>query len=533
MPMFNLPLPRVFFAAIGISFTLASGSALAAGGTLVALVQPEPVALNTAFNTNFPNGVVSNNIYEGLVSYDSDMQPQPSLATSWEVAPDGLSITFHLRQGVKWHDGQPFTSADVKYSALELWKKVHPRGRTTFAALRDVETPDDHTAIFRLDHPSLVVLSSLNANEAEILPAHLFAGGDVRTSPYNAKPVGTGPFRFVKWQRGQYIELARNPDYWDSGKPKVDKVIFSIIPDAGSRAAALETGDVLYAPYDSVPLSDVQRLSQNPHLVVTKQGYDSSAAYTFVEFNLRNPILANLKVRQAIARAIDKQALVDVVWYGLGKPATGPVPSSLKRFYTTDDVPQYAFDPAAAEKLLDEAGYPRKEGGVRFRLAIDYFPVNDGFKNQAEFIRQSLSKIGIELTVRNQDLATFIKRIYSDYDFDIETGRWVPMMDPQIGGLRHYWSKNIAQGTPWSNASNYTNPKMDQIIERLQVESDPDKRAGEFHEFQRLAQTDLPVIPLVEQQNFTVYSTRLKGVSTAPDGALSSLKDVSLQPEGK
>jgi len=373
-------------------------------------------------------------------------------------------------------------------------------------------------------------MSSINANEAEILPEHLYAGSDVLTNPYNAKPVGTGPFKFVKWVRGQYIELERNSDYWDSGKPKVDKVIFSIIPDAGSRAAALETGEALYAPYDSVPLSDVRRLRQNPQLVVTKQGYDSSAAYTFLEFNLRNPILANLKVRQAIARAINKQALVDVVWYGLGKPATGPIPSSLKQFYTADGVPQYPYDPAAAEKLLDEAGYPRKADGTRFTLAIDYFPVNDGFKNQAEFIRQSLSKIGIELTVRNQDLATFIKRIYSDYDFDIETGRWVPMMDPQIGGLRHYWSKNISKGTPWSNASNYTNPRMDALIASLQVESDPGKRAEEFHQFQRLAQTDLPVIPLVEQQNFTVYSARLKGVSTAPDGALSSLKDVSLAP---
>ncbi|QWA11389.1 ABC transporter substrate-binding protein [Sodalis ligni] len=533
MRKFSVTLRQTLFAAMGLCSIFPAFSSLAAGGSLVAIVQPEPVALNTAFNTNFPNGVVSNNIYEGLVTYNQDMQPEPSLATSWEVAPDGLSITFHLRHGVKWHDGQPFTSADVKYSALELWKKVHPRGRTTFAALKDVETPDAYTAIFRLEHPSLVIMSSINANEAEILPEHLFAGSDIRTSPYNAKPVGTGPFKFVKWVRGQYIELERNPDYWDSGKPKVDKVIFSIIPDAGSRAAALETGEALYAPYDSVPLSDVQRLRQNPQLVVTKQGYDSSAAYTFLEFNLRNPILANLKVRQAIARAINKQALVDVVWYGLGKPATGPIPSSLKQFYTADGVPQYPYDHAAAERLLDEAGYPRKTGGIRFKLAIDYFPVNDGFKNQAEFIRQSLSKIGIELTVRNQDLATFIKRIYSDYDFDIETGRWVPMMDPQIGGLRHYWSKNIAKGTPWSNASNYTNPKMDALIASLQVESDPTKRADEFHQFQRLAQTDLPVIPLVEQQNFTVYSARLKGVSTAPDGALSSLKDVSLEPGGK
>lgn len=506
------------------------GSAMAASSTLTAIVQPEPVALNSAFNTNFPNGVVSNNVYEGLVSYNQDMQPQPSLAESWEVARDGLSITFHLRHGVKWHDGKPFTSEDVKFSALEIWKKVHPRGRTTFAALQDVQTPDPYTAVFKLKQPSLVILSSINANEAQILPAHLYAGTDILQNPHNVDPIGTGPFKFVKWERGQYIELVRNPDYWEAGKPKVDKLVFRIIPDASSRAAALETGEVLYSPYDSVPFSDVERLSKNPELVVAKRGYESSAAYVFMEFNLRNPILANLKVRQAIDQAIDKQALIDVVWYGLGKPATGPIPSTLKNFYTTDGVQQYPFDVAQAEKLLDEAGYPRKENGTRFTLNVDYQPFHEGFKNQSEFIRQSLKKVGIDVKVRTQDLAGFIKRVYSNYDFDINTGRWVPMMDPQIGGLRHYGTANIGQGVPWSNASNYSNPQMDKVIEALQGEVDPAKRREDFHEFQRIAQRDLPVIPLFEQQNFTVYSKRLQGVSVAPDGALSSLKDISIAP---
>lgn len=514
--------------AAGLITLLAGAQAMAV--TLTAIVQPEPVALTSSFNTNFPNGVVSNNIYEGLVSYDQNMQPQPSLALSWDIAKDGLSITFHLRHGVKWHDGQPFTSADVKYSALEVWKKVHPRGRTTFAALEDVLTPDPYTAVFKLKEPSLVILSSINANEAQILPAHLYAGTDILKNPHNLDPIGTGPFKFVKWERGQYIELTRNPDYWDAGKPKVDNLVFRIIPDASSRAAALETGEVQYSPYDSVPFSDVERLSHNPELVVAKRGYESSAAYVFLEFNLRNPVLANLKVRQAIDQAIDKQALIDVVWYGLGKPATGPVPSSLKNFYTTDGVQQYPFDIAQADKLLDEAGYPRGADGVRFRINIDYQPFHEGFKNQSEFIRQSLKKVGIDVTVRTQDLAGFIKRVYSDYDFDINTGRWVPMMDPQIGGLRQYSTPNITPGVPWSNASDYSSPAMDKVIAALQGEIDPARRQQDFYEFQRIAQHDLPVVPLFEQQNFTVYSKRLQGVSVAPDGALSSLKDVSIAP---
>lgn len=169
---------------------------------------------------------------------------------------------------------------------------------------------------------------------------------------------------------------------------------------------------------------------------------------------------------------------------------------------------------------------------MRFRINIDYQPFHEGFKNQSEFIRQSLKKVGIDVNVRTQDLAGFIKRVYSDYDFDIDTGRWVPMMDPQIGGLRQYSTANITPGVPWSNASNYSSPAMDKVIAALQGEIDPTRRQQGFYEFQRIAQRDLPVVPLFEQQNFTVYSKRLQGVSVEPDGALSSSKTCPSRPNG-
>ena len=498
------------------------------GGTLQAIVQPEPTVLTTAFNTSFPIGVVGTNILEGLITFDDQQQPQPSLATSWTVSDDGKTITFKLRQGVKWHDGQEFTSADVQYSALEVWKKTHPRGRNTFAAIQAVDTPDKYTAVFRLSHPSLVIFSSLNANEGQILPRHLYEGKDVLKNPYNLKPVGTGPFRFKEWQKGQYIVLERNPDYWEAGKPYLDRLVFRVIPDASSRAAALETGDVQYAPFDPVPLSDVKRISALPNLAVTLDGYAWQSAFVFLEFNLRNPILQKLKVRQAIAHAIDKQALVNTVWYGLGKPSTGPIPSSLKAFYTADGVPQYNFDVAKAEKLLDEAGYPRKADGVRFKLNQEYQNFHEAFKNNAEFIRQALKRVGIEVEVRNRDIAGHLKAVYTDHDFDINTGRWVPTLDPEVGSFRHYWTKAIAPGVAWTNASGYSNPKFDKLIESIQVEPNAKKRTELFHQFQRLAETDLPVIPLFEQANFGVYNKSVHGLSKAPDAALSSLKNVWL-----
>jgi len=499
------------------------------GGTLTAIVQPEPTAMTSAINNTYANGVVSSNIFDGLVTYDAQFNPQPSLATSWETAADGLTITFHLRHGVKWHDGQPFTSADVKFSLEEVWKKLHARGRVTFAAVREVDTPDDYTVILKLDHPSPVIFSAVNAVEAQILPEHLYAGTDIANSPFNVKPIGTGPFRFKEWQRGQYISLEKNPDYWDAGKPLVDKLIFRIIPDAASRAAALETGEVLYAPYNPVPLADVQRLKALPDLAVDTHGYEWQAPYYFIEFNLRRAELANLKVRQAIAHAIDRQGLIDTVWYGFGKPADSPIVSAVTRFHAPD-LPQYAFDPALAEKLLDAAGYPRNAEGVRFKITLDHQPFNDTFANTDEYLRQNLKRVGIDATVRNQDLPSFLRKVYGEYDYDIDGGQFSGYSDPQMGVLRQYWSKTAKAGIPWVNASNYHSLQMDQVIEALQVQGDGPQRVASFHEFQRIAQTDLPVLPLFEMQNFSVYSRRLGGVSQAPDGALSSLKNVWIKP---
>ena len=183
------------------------------GGTLTAIVQPEPPTLVSALNAGAPTGVVSTNIFDGLFSYDWDMGLKPALATRWEVAADGLALTFHLRPNVRWHDGQPFTAEDVKFSLEEIWRKIHPRGRATFANVEAVETPDPLTVVLRLKQPSPVILGALNAYESQILPKHLYAGGDALANPLNLKPVGTGPFRFKEWVRGEHIILERNPDY--------------------------------------------------------------------------------------------------------------------------------------------------------------------------------------------------------------------------------------------------------------------------------------------------------------------------------
>lgn len=496
------------------------------GGTLVASIFPEPTFAITTVNNVYPNAALSSNVFDGLLTYDADLKPRPSLATSWQTSDDNLTISFRLREDVRWHDGQPFTAADVKFSLMEAWKKLHSRGRITFANVIGADTPDDHTIVLHLSRPSPLIMLALSASESLILPCHLYEGTDIITNPHNIAPVGTGAFRLTKWVKGDHIQLERNSAYWDKGKPYLDKIILRSIPDEASRAAAFETEEILYAPYDPVPFADVDRLRSNANLTIETHGYDWQAQIQLLEFNLRNPILKDLRVRQAILHAISRTELINVVLFGLGKPATSPVPSVSD--YFTKDIKQYGYDPAESERLLDEAGYPRKNGGVRFSLRIDRqaFPV---YVNSSEFLRQSLEKVGIHAEVVARDNAGFIKAVYSQYDFDINNLIISAYKEPQMGIFRLYYSKSAQAGVPYAMASGYNSPEMDKIIEAIQGEIDPAKRKSLFTQFQKLALDELPTAPLYEVEHYTIYNKRLKGVETNPDSAVASLKNVWLE----
>ncbi len=499
------------------------------GGTLIAAIDPEPSTLTATFASPYSNRSISANLFDGLLTYDDKYQPQPNLAESWSVSPDGKTITFKLRHDVKWHDGQPFTAKDVRYSALEVWKKVHTRGRSTFATVTDVTTPDDYTAVFHLNAPSQVILNSFDGAESQVVPEHLFAGKDIRTNPASAAPIGTGPFKFKKWERGQYVELERNPDYWQKGKPYLDRVIYRFIPDASARSAALESGDVQYIPFAGVPFADVARLKQNPQLGFDPRGYSYAAQTYFLAFNFRNKYLADQKVRQAFAYAIDRQRLINTVWYGQSKPEDSPIPQTLTRFYNKD-IPHYNFDIAKANQLLDEAGYKKGPDGTRFTLRLYTDPASSQALLVGEFLRQSYSKIGIKLNYLPLDNATFTRKVYTDYDFDVLFQGWGIMLDPQMGLTRIYDSRAQQKGVPYNNAFAYSNPAMDAIIDRYSSEVDAQKRVQDFLDFQRLAMTDLPLIPIMQAPFFTAYNRKLHGIDFSPAGAHSGFRNAWLAP---
>jgi peptide/nickel transport system substrate-binding protein len=494
------------------------------GGRLTLLVNPEPNVLVNFATTAGAEQKISPKVTEGLLSYDFNVQPRPQLASAWSISRDGLQYTFRLRDGVRWHDGQPFTSKDVAVS-IGLLKQYHSRGRSTFANVIEVRTPDVRTAVLKLSKPAPYLIYALAASESPIVPAHLYGSGDPLNNPHNIDPVGTGPYRFKSWERGSHAVFVRNQDYWDAPKPYVDELVVRFIGDAAARAGALETGELDLAGENPVPLVDIQRLQALPHLALETRGYSYDAAQTQLQFNLDNRYLSQLKVRQAIAHSIDRKAILQSVWYGYGIVAPSPISPLLTQFYDPQ-APSAPFDLAQAGRLLDEAGLPRQSNGLRFPLTIDYNPYDPAFARLAEYLRQTLRRIGIESTVRSQDFGAYVKRIYTDRDFDLDANFLGNTFDPTVGVQRLYWSRNFRKGVPFSNASHYDNPEVDRLLEAAAVENDPATRVKYFRQFQQVVGRDLPIIDLVTLKQVTLYNRRVHNHTVTADGLDGNLADV-------
>jgi peptide/nickel transport system substrate-binding protein len=491
------------------------------GGTLIMLVQPEPPTLAAYQSTSGPIGQVMSKVYEGLLEYDFNLKPVPGLAESWTVSPDGKTVTFKLQRGVTFHDGKPFTSADVKFSVLEVLKKVHPRGPATFREVTEIETPDAQTAIFRLQNPAPYMMMALSGYESPMVPRHLFEGTDVKTSRYANQPVGTGPFRFVEWRRGELIRLDRNADYWRKDRPYLDRIVARFITDSATRTAAIEKGEVHLAGFAAIPWSDVGTLAKLPHIVTTTKGYEMSSPIVELDFNTTRPPFDNPKVRQAVSYAINRPFIIDNVWFKSGKPATGPISSNftVAGFYTSEvkryDVPN-GLD--LANKLLDEAGFRRGAGGIRFEIVHDLTPYGEEWQRFGEAVQQQLAQVGIKVTLRYEDVPSWLRRLYTDYDFQLSSNWIQGLADPAIGVHRLYHSKSIRPGTVFVNQSRWSSAKTDELMDQATVEVDPRKRGALYKQFQQLVVEAAPIVWVHELQFVTQHHRDFKDVIVSPLG---------------
>ncbi|HWK95488.1 MAG TPA: ABC transporter substrate-binding protein [Pseudolabrys sp.] len=483
------------------------------GGTVTFGIASEPPTLVSFWNLDAQTSTISPKITDGLLTFDADQKPVPQLATSWDVSPDGKQYTFHLRKGVKWHDGKPFTSRDVEFS-LKLAREWHSRSRVTLAKLESVETPDDLTAIVKLSAPTPYLLIGLIPNEVPIVPRHLFEGTDVIKNKYNFTPVGTGPFKFEKWERGNYISVVRNDDYWGEKPANLDRIVFRILPNAAGRAVALETGEIDLAGWDPVPLADTERLEKLPHLAVNYDGYQYRPNPQSIEFNLRNPYFKDLRVREAVARSINRERLSNVVFHGKTIIHASPVSPFSTGYFK--EIEGYKFDLAKANQLLDEAGFPRNASGERFSVKLHVRTDRSEQRLAAEFVQASLKQVGINASIYSLDLASWSK-VYNalEWDFQLETA--TNMIDPALGVVRFFYTAD-PQAKAKAHNSGYSNPEVDRILTAALSENDAEKRYALWHQFQDFATREIPRVYFLTIRNYTVHNKRVKNFAPYIDG---------------
>ncbi|MER8702638.1 ABC transporter substrate-binding protein [Mesorhizobium sp. M0768] len=511
------------FALPGVSFA-AEGTPVQ-GGTLNWAYYPDPTSL-IAINTSSGTGqAIGPKVNEGLLDFAYDLSPKPLLATEWSISDDGLRYTFKLREGVKWHDGKDFTSEDVAFTIFRL-KEAHPRGRITYQNVTAVETPDPHTAIIVLSKPAPYLITALSSSESPIVPKHVYETFKPAEQPKLEQTIGTGPFILKEWVPGSHLIFDRNPDYWDAPRPYLDRIVLHVILDPAARSAALETGEIDIGA-NPVPLADIERLKANPALVVDTNTYAYSGPQQQLFFNYENEILTKRDVRLAIAHAIDLQKLVDIALYGYAQVSPSPISTALPKWYDPS-IKAREPDTKLAERLLDDAGYPRGADGTRFKLRLAYNAFLPA--SYADFIKQSLATVGIDAEILKLDLSTFLKTVYTDRAWDLVVESLSNTFDPTLGVQRAYWSKNFKIGLVFSNASHYANPEVDQILESAAIEPDETKRRELWYKFQHVIHDDVVSVDLVAAGAQIVANKKVRGFAPGAQGINNSFAQIWLAP---
>jgi peptide/nickel transport system substrate-binding protein len=474
------------------------------GGAAVVAVAGDPGHLNPAISTAGPLHAVAGSIFNGLAALDEAGAPVPELAEGWTVADDGLSVTFRLRAGVRWHDGQPFTATDVVASFSELLFRHHARARAGLApAVAAVEAVDPLTVIFRLHRPHPALLRQLDVSEAPILPAHLFAGRDPTTNPANLRPVGTGPFRFEGWRRDDQVVLARNPDYFKPGLPRLDRLVFRIIPDANTQVNALLAGEVDMLA--RVSDADTPRLrGRGVTLVETRAAAGGSNCIMTLAFNLDRPATGTLALREAFALGLDRGLMLERVAFGQGRVAEAPIGSGIAWAHLPGALGAWRTDVVEANRRLDAAGFARGADGQRLGLDILHFPA---FARWSEILRQQLAPLGIALRARMLDPAALAQAVFTRRDFDLALISYCNGSDPEIGVRRMVHATAIG-AVPFSNASAYRNAEVDRLFDAAAATEGDAGRGALYRDAQRILARDLPYWWLVETDFTAAWSDR-------------------------
>ncbi len=452
--------------------------------------------------------------YNGLVKYDKEIRIVGDLAESWEVSADGLVITFHLRKGVKWHDGHPFTAEDVLYTyKVTIDPKTPTAYSGDFMKVKKAEILDPHTFRATYDKPFAPALMSWGA---AVMPKHLLEGKDITRSPLTRHPVGTGPYIFKEWVTGQKIVLISNPEYFE-GRPYIDGFILRIIPDMATMFLELRAKGV-----DMMNLTPLQytRQTENPFFRKNFNKYRYLAfAYTYLGYNLRNPLFADRRIRQAISYAINKEAIIQGILLGYGKPATGPFKPGT--WAHNPDVKKYTYDPEKARGLLAEAGWTDSDGdgildrgGQPFTFEIITNQGNEIRAKTAEIVQKQLAEIGIQVKIRTIEWAALVNEFINKGRFDATVLGWTIPMDPDIFDVWH--SSKTKPGE--LNFISFKNREVDDLLEKARGTFNVRERKRCYDRIQEILAEEQPYTFLYVPDALPIISARFRGIEPAPLG---------------
>ena len=453
-------------------------------------------------------------IYNGLVRYDKDLRLEGELAESWEVSADNLVITFHLRPGVKWHDGAPFSAEDVLFTYQTY---IDPAVPTAYAEnykqVDKVEVLDPLTLRVSYKKPLARALVSWAVG---IMPKHLLAGQDVTKSPLSRAPVGTGPYKFVEWLPGEKIVLEANPDYFE-GRPWLNRVVYRIIPDESTMFLELKAGGL-----DMMGLTPLQYARQTDSADFSRRFNKYrylSFAYTYLGYNLKRPMFKDQRVRQALAFAINKQEIIDGVLLGLGQEATGPYKPGTWPYNAA--VKRYPYDPARAKELLAEAGWGDSDGdgildkeGQPFAFTIVTNQGNDQRTKSGEIIQRRFREIGVDVKLRVIEWASFLKEFINPGNFDATILGWTIPIDPD--GYNVWHSSKTGPGE--LNFVGFKNAEVDELLEKGRRTLDQAQRKVYYDRFQEILAEEQPYTFLYVPDALPVVAARIHGIKPAPAG---------------
>jgi peptide/nickel transport system substrate-binding protein len=477
--------------------------------TLVMLIESSPTNLDPRVGLDAQSERIDSLIFDDLLSRGGDLNVAPGLAERWEI-PDPLTYVFHLRHGVKFHDGRALTSRDVKWTMDSLLGgKIRSTKAAVYRFVDQVEAADDFTVIFHMKERDATLLWNLSDGAIGIVPE---GSGEEMTR----HPIGSGPFKFVSAETDREVVLARNDNYW-ADKAKLDRVRFAVVPDSTTQALELRKGSGDIA-INSLTPDTVFALQREPALAVERAG---GTRLAYLGFNLRDPILRDVRVRQAFAYVLDRNPMIEYLWRGEAQPARSLLPPQSWAY--NGNVPGYEHDPAKANHLLDEAGYPAVNG-ERFHITMKT-STDENTRLMVAVMQQQLRQVGIVLDIRSFEFATFFSDV-THGAFQLYGLRWIGgNEDPGMFEYVFHSSKFPPNG---ANRGYYSNPRVDALLDEARREIDPAIRKPLYAEAQLILAEELPYINLWYFDNVLVHTRRVKNLTLNPAGNYDFLRDAEL-----